>query len=253
MRTGNRRLRHRDGSRRSHSDRRDPIRRLHLPRHGSAVQRGRQVQIPQRRPIRRRGTHRSHAIRRCRARRAVPLAVARGLLRPHPGPRRRRPPLPGPGQGLTAGEHPRPQPGRLPGAQGPLPRRRRGGADGGLRPAAARRRRDAGGRRRDRRGVRGADAGAAGGVRSGPGRARRRLRAHRPSHRLPLGRRHRLRQRRQDGPLRGESRGAHHVRVRSGGGGHRAGAVLPTPRGPRPPRLRLRHPLPPGPRALLPP
>ena len=137
----------RRGDERPPPDRRDPVRRLHPPGVQPARVRGGADALPLEQRLRR-PDDRPRAVRRRRPRRAVPLAVGRGVLRPRAGPqgrhpvdavRRRRPP---------AIVHPRRRPGAVLRAQEDVPlrprrraRRRvpRAARQGGDHPSRARR------------------------------------------------------------------------------------------------------------------
>ena len=80
----------RRGDERPPPDRRDPVRRLHPPGVQPARVRGGADALPLEQRLRR-ADDRPRAVRRRRPRRALPLAVGRGVLRPRAGPQGRHP------------------------------------------------------------------------------------------------------------------------------------------------------------------
>jgi hypothetical protein len=193
----------------------------------------------------------SHAGGRRHPRRALPLAVPRGVLHPHAGPQGGVPEQPLRRQGPAPVVAARQRPGALLRAQAGVPRGAERGARGRLHraPVAG----QGGAARLGRDGARvGRDALRGPGGRQ-PGRgAGRRHRGGRPAHALAARPRHHHRVGEEDRPRGGRARGAQELRLRRRAGVARQRARLPAPGGAAGARDGLRHALPVHPRDGLP-
>ena len=136
----------------------DPVRGLYIPGDGPDLQRGCQVPLSLGRRVRRGWADDPGAGTGGRPRRALPLAIARGLLRAYSRAEGGLPARRLHGQGPAARLDPGQEPDHLPGAEDTLPRQRAGRAGGRLRAASGQGRRHQRGRAHHLRRVGGAGA-----------------------------------------------------------------------------------------------